>query len=158
MLRKICQALLILASLVHSMRGRPADERFPVCLNYYYQREDFKGMVRFGRRFAQSHGRRGHYAQALGFSYLSKNAWERGDRNAARRWADLSIQAWGRFGLKSERYYFPHYSLAMALAIAGEKKMALKRLERAARLSRRPLSDWEFADVLALIKKPNNSI
>jgi len=143
------EAIRILKPLLRSLRGIPADQRFSVCLNYYYQTESFKKMSRFGQRFQKTDKQRGIYAQALGATLVAFELHENG--RSSRAWAQKAKSSWARYNLKSEKYYFPHYNYAKALALLGEKKSAMSHLKTAARLSKRPITDWEFADVMKLI-------
>ncbi len=145
------EAIQILRPLTRRLAGRDCEESFGICLNYYYQAQAFPQMVRFGRRQARRGVRKGHYAQALGACLEAQRLHGRAQLTSSRRWAQRSIQAWSRYDLSGERYYFPHYSLSLALALAGQPKEALKRLKCAAKLSQRPIKDWEFADVRKLI-------
>jgi hypothetical protein len=148
--RKKKEAIEILKPLTRALSGKTPEQRHGLCLNYYYQSEDFAGMIRWGRRIAAAGERKGHYAQALGAALLAAKLDEAG-RSGALAWARKSVASWRRYGLKREKYYFPHYAQALALAIAGEKEASLRSLRRAARLSGRTLRDWEFADVLKIL-------
>lgn len=144
------EAVRILRPLTRRLGGRPFDQRFGICLNLYYQSRDFAGMYRFGKRVARTRHPRAWYAQGLGAGLRAQELHEAG-RPGVRAWAEKSVRAWNRYGLRGDRYYFAHYAAALSLALAGRKKEARARLRVAARLGRRPLSDWEFADVMQLI-------
>jgi hypothetical protein len=116
------EAVKILKPLTRSLSGKTPKQRFSVCLNYYYQLKDYKGMAAFGRRLSLRRDRNGFYAQALGACLYAHQLHS-----------------------KSKS------ALAKALALNGEPKLALARLKIAARLSKRKITDWEFADVLALM-------
>ena len=178
------EAIRILKPLLRQLRGVLFEQRFGACLNYYYQSEDFHGMYAFGTRtLARSRGRlhqipfqKGCYAQALASgliayseyeSFNAKNANNANSRNAktpikipkrAKSWALKSVAAWARYDLKNEKYYFAHYSFAKALALSGEPKKALKALRQAAKLAKRPITDWEFNDVLSMIDSVIDSV
>lgn len=145
------EAIEMLRPLTRRLAGRDPEESFGLCLNYYYQSQDFPGMITFGRRQARRGVRKGHYAEALGACLQAQRLRSVGKLAQATRSALVSIDAWRRYDLAREPYYFAHYSLALALALAGRGAQARQRLEKAARLSGRPVTDWEFADVLQLI-------
>jgi len=145
------EAIAILRPLTRRLSGRDPEESFGLCLNYYYQSQDFTGMVAFGRRQAGRGVRKGHYAEALGACLHAQKLEEAGKPARAGRWARISVAAWKRYDLRREPYYFAHYSLALALALAGQRSEARRTLAKAARLSGRPVTDWEFADVLKLL-------
>ncbi|GEM_PF-2386595 len=144
------EAIMILKPLLRALRGEIPKVRFGICLNYYYQAEDFPGMVRFGRKLVARKDRQGDYAVGLGASLEALRRLRKKDARAA-GWAKKSLAAWKRYDLAKETYYFPHYIEAMAYAVLGSGPAGLKSLHRAAKLSRRTLDDWEFSDVLHLL-------
>lgn len=145
------QAVALLKPLLRALRGRPVDERFGLCLNYYYQSRNWRGMYAFGRRFASTNRQKSLYGQSLGATLLAADLRRDGRLASSRSWAEKAVRAWSKYDFAKETYYFPHYSFAKALALAGDPKSALARLKTAARLGRRRLDDWEFADVRELI-------
>jgi hypothetical protein len=145
------KAVAILKPMVRALSGRGAEFRYSVCLNYYYQRKDYRGMHRFGKRLARQGARKGHYVQGVAGALEAFREHGRGRASARRRWARSSQEAWKRYGLGAEKYYFAHYCMALATALLGEKREALAHIQRAARVSRRKLDDWEFKDVMELI-------
>ncbi len=145
------EALRILAPLTRSLSGKDAALRFGVCINFYYQSEDFLGMARYGRRISRTGDRHGYYALGVGAAFLAQSRWEANRKATARSWAMESLGAWKRYGLKRERYYFAHYCAALAAGVAGKVSDGRKHLASAARLSGKPQKDWEFADALALL-------
>jgi len=145
------EAVKILKPLTRALSGKTPKQRFSVCLNYYYQLKDYKGMAAFGRRLSLRRDRNGLYAQALGACLYAHQLHGEKKGAQAKQWAAKSVRAWGKYDLAKEDYYFAHYSLAKALALNEEPKLALARLKIAARLSRRKITDWEFADVLILV-------
>jgi tetratricopeptide (TPR) repeat protein len=146
------EAVKILGRLTGRLNGQPMERRFGICLNYYYQSSAFKEMYGFGKRFLATDRRKGLYAQALGACLQAERLASEGNESSKKLWAAKSAKAWKQYGLKNEPYYFAHYSYAKALALLGTPEEALKNLKIAARISRRPLSDWEFKDVLDFIK------
>lgn len=144
------EAIAILRPLLRALGGETPKTRFGICLNYYYQSEDFPGMVRFGRKLAARRDRRGYYAMGIGSSLEALRRLKAKD-GRAKAWARKSLAAWRRYGLSGEKYYFPHYIQAMAYAVLGERAAGMRSLRRAARASKRPVTDWEFADVLGLL-------
>jgi hypothetical protein len=143
------EAIAILRPLLRALGGETPKVRFGICLNYYYQSEDFPGMVRFGRKLAARRDRQGYYAMGIGASLEAMRRFREKD-GRAKGWARKSRAAWRRYGLAREKYYFPHYIEAMAHAVLGDSAAGMRSLRRAARASKRPVTDWEFADVLAL--------
>lgn len=141
-----------LKPLLRRLNGRPLKMRYGICLNYYYQTENFLGMYRFGGRFAREDRQLAYYAQALAASLIADARYRSSQIASSKTWARKSIRAWSKYHLKQDRYYFAHYSSAKAFALAGEKKSAMKALKRAAVLAKRPISNWEFADVLKLVQ------
>jgi hypothetical protein len=139
----------LLKPLLLRLSGRSMGLRFGICLNYYYQTEDFLGMYRYGLRFSRQDQRLSYYAQGLAAALIAHERYQK--KKSSISWARKGVRAWSLYDLSKERYYFAHYSAAMALALSGDDVLALKRLKRAAILGRRPVSDWEFADVLKLI-------
>lgn len=146
------KAIAILGPMTRALGGRSAEFRFGVCLNYYYQKKDYRGMHRFGQRLARRGDRKGFYTQGVAGALEAFREQTRGRAAKQRFWAQSSERAWLRYGLKGERYYFAHYCSALASALLGEHRAALLRLKRAARVSQRKLDDWEFRDVLELIQ------
>lgn len=144
------QAIRILRPLLQSLRGRPVDERFGLCLNFYYQSKNWRGMLAFGKRFARVHPQKSLYAQALSATLLAFDLNEKKQIRLALFWASKAVSSWEKYDIKNEAYYFPHYCFAKALALKGEVQPALARLRVAAKLAKRPASDWEFADVVEL--------
>jgi len=151
------EAIAILRPLLRSLRGEAPKTRFGICLNYYYQSEDFPGMVRFGRRLAARKDRQGFYAIGIG-SALEGMRRRKTKPGLSRSCARRSLQAWVRYDLKKEKYYFPHYIEAMAFGLLGEKEKGLHSLKRAARASGRRVTDWEFADVRALFDEKSHLV
>jgi pimeloyl-ACP methyl ester carboxylesterase len=145
------EAIAILRPLTRALSGKTFEQRFGVCINLYYQSENFRGLWVYGRRLAAKGERKGHYAQAVGAGLLAQQERARGKMASSLQAAEAAVRAWGRYGLAREKYYFAHYSCALALALAGRKKDAAKRISIAARLSGRPVTDWEFSDVMKLI-------
>lgn len=151
------EAAGILASLLPRLRGQPAVRRFGICLNYYYQSYAFKDMYSFGKRFASTDRQKGYYAQAMGAGLYAEELHQAGKESQQKQWAAKSAKAWEKYDLKSEKYYFAHYSYAKALALNAELDKALKVLKTAARLSGRPITDWEFKDVLGMIESASSN-
>ncbi len=145
------EAAQILKVLTRRMSGQSPDMRFGVSLNYYYQSYAFQDMYAFGARFHKFNPRKAFYAQALGAGLMAERYNQLGQRKRAMTWALKSNHAWEKYGLKGETYYFAHYSYAKSLAIAGDMRRAMSSLKTAARVSRRPITDWEFKDVLELM-------
>lgn len=146
------EAAAILQKLTKRMSGQTPAMRFGACLNYYYQAFAFREMYAYGRRFQRHNRRQGYYAQALGSGLLAEEYFKDSKMARAASWAKKSIDAWEKYDLKGEKYYFAHYSYAKALVIAGDKKSAMASLKIAARVSKRPITDWEFKDVLEMIE------
>ena len=144
------EAVAILKPLLKKLRGRPLDEQFSLSLNYYYQSKDWRGMSAFGRKFKKLWKQKGIYGESLGATLLSEELLLIGQRARSRTWAAKAVTGWRSYDFRKESYYFPHYSFAKALALNGESKEAMKRLQVAARLGKRKITDWEFADVIAL--------
>ena len=145
------EAVEILRPLTRELVGHTPEIRFGVCLNYYYQQSAFQAMHAFGKRFRRTDKRKGLYAQGIGACLHAETLLKAGKALPSRSWALKAVDAWKTYDLKTEKYYFPHYTLAKAYAIAGESKLAMKSLEKAARLSGRTTADWEFADVLKIL-------
>ena len=143
----------LLKPLLRRLRGRPSLLRFGICLNYYYQTENFRGMYRFGCGFYKQDPQRSYYAQGLAAALLSYDLYQKNKVAASKAWAQKGAKAWSHYNLSKEKYYFAHYSAAKALALAGETTKAMKALKQAAVLGKRPITDWEFADVLKLLSK-----
>ncbi len=143
------EAVKILKPLMRRLSGRPMDERFGLCLNYYYQSQDWRGMYSFGRRFSKVNKHKSRYAQALGATLLAFEL-DAGHVRGAGQWAKRAVTAWAKYNFKSETYYFAHYCFAKALALTGQVDESMKQLRIAARLGKRKVTDWEFADVLKL--------
>lgn len=146
------EAAGVLRPLTRRLAGQPAAMRFGVCLNYYYQSYAFQDMYAFGTRFHKFDPRKGYYAQALGAGLMAEKYHQQGQRGRAATWARKSNRAWEKYNLKGEAYYFAHYSYAKSLAISGDMKRAMVSLKTAARVSQRPVTDWEFKDVIQLIE------
>ena len=146
------EAIAILTPMVRALGGRSAEFRFGVCLNYYYQKRDYRGMHRFGKRLIQRRDRKGYYTQGVAGALEALREHGRGRRSRARFWAQSSKSAWLKYGLGGEKYYFAHYCSALASALLGERRKALASIKLAARVSRRKISDWEFRDVLELLE------
>lgn len=149
------KATQILFPLTKSMRGVDAITRFGVCVNYYYQSYEFKSMYVFGKRFAKYDKQKSFYAQGLGAALEAMRLFDQNKINESKKWAFKAKIAWEKYNLKKEKYYFAHYNYAKALALVGDSKAAKHALNKAAKLSRRPVTDWEFADVLNLIENRN---
>jgi tetratricopeptide (TPR) repeat protein len=140
------ESISILKPLMKQLRGKPVETRFRLPLNYYYQSEDWRGMYAFGQRFARVDKHRAIYAQGLAATSLAESV----SGASSRTWAAKAVRAWKKYDFQREKYYFPHYVFAKALALSGKREDALKRLKIAARLGKRPITDWDFADVLKL--------
>jgi hypothetical protein len=110
-------------------------------------------MYQYGCRFLKSDRQKSLYAQGLAGALLSQAFHQKGKSAFSRLWARKAVQAWKGYHLKNDPYYFAHYSAAKAFALAGDSSQALKNLKRAAQLGRRPLSDWEFADVMEILSE-----
>jgi hypothetical protein len=147
------EAITILRPLTRALSGKPPNERFGVCLNFYYQSEAFRRMYNYGRRLESRSERNGLFAQGLGACLLAKQYYDAGNNTQSQAWAIRSIRAWNKYQLAKEKYYFAHYSLALSFAIINESKKALKSLRISARLSQRKVTDWEFSDVLKIISR-----
>jgi hypothetical protein len=151
--KKKRESLAIIRPLLRALSGVPADSRFSVCLNYYYQSEAFVPMVAFGRRLVAKGDRQGYYAIGLGAALEATRL--RGAKNPgfgrAKTWAKKSVEAWKTYRLARVEYYFPHYVLALAYGVLGHKKEGWESLRRAAKHAGRPTTDWEFADAVALL-------
>lgn len=146
------EAVRYLRPLLRRVAGLPLAKRFGISLNYYYQSYAFREMYAYGKRVGRHDRRRALYAQGLGACLYAEQLHARG-KAGAQAWASKSAKAWARYGLKNEPYYFTHYTYAKALALAGDGAGAMKNLKTAARLSKRPVSDWEFRDVLELVAR-----
>jgi hypothetical protein len=142
------ESIAILKTLIPHLRGKDVTTRWRLPLNYYYQSENWKGMFEFGQRFARSDRRLANYTKGLGAAYLAEASPAKS--RARKTWSWRAIRAWTAYDLSKEKYYFAHYVFAKALALNGQTDGALKRLKTAARLGKRPVSDWEFSDVLKL--------
>lgn len=142
------ESIRILRGLMKHLRGKDLTTRWRLPLNFYYQSEDWKGMYAFGQRFARTDRRLANYTKGLGAAYLAEEA----PSKTRRQWAARSIRAWTAYDVSRESYYFVHYVFAKALALNGQGDEAMKRLKIAARLGKRPVTDWEFADVVRLCK------
>lgn len=138
------EAVAILKPLMKRLRGKSVELRFGFSVNFYYQSEDWRGMYSFGKRFTRVDHRRGSYAIAMGATFLAES-------QASRAWAAKAVRAWRKYAFADEPSYFAHYCFAKALALAGDSGAARVRLKIAARKARRPIDDWEFADVLEMI-------
>lgn len=151
------EAIQILKPLLLSLRNETKEVRFGICLNYYYQSENFIGMVRFGRRIAADGNRMGYYAVGIGSGHEAYRRY-RSRSSRAKFWAKSSLLAWKHYGLRKEKYYFPHYIEAMAHAVLGHSKAGMQSLHEAARRSGRPITDWEFSDVRALLDEKSHPV
>ncbi len=146
------ESIQILKPLLRAMSSQPVDVRFRVSLNYYYQSEDWAGMYAFGRRFVRHSRRDALYAQGLAATSIAFDLHSAGQKTRAVAWARKANAAWEKYGFKKETYYFPIYNYAKSLALEGRTREAMVALKTAAKLGRRPVTDWEFADALKLIE------
>ncbi len=144
-------AVRILKPLTRCLSGVNSKDRFGICLNYYYQSENFSGMIRFGRRLASQGERQGYYAIGLGSSLQAMKDYQSKNFAQAKRSARRALIVWKIFNLKKEKYYFPHYIESMASAVLGDRASALRSLTQAAKLSKRRVNDWEFSDVYSIL-------
>ena len=147
------ESVKILKPLIRQLRGKSPNVRFSACINYYYQTESYLKMYRYGQRqlLSRELKRQGHYSMGLAAAHLGLQAFQKGQTSRAQAWGRKSIRAWQKYDLKNEPYYFAHYALAMAQAVAGDKK-ARSTLQKAAKMGKRPVTDWEFQDVLSVIQ------
>jgi hypothetical protein len=152
------EAVAILSPLMKKLRGKPLETRFRLSLNFYYQSADWEGMYAFGERFMRRDRHRALYAKSLGATLLAfdlsvANALAKNresKRKAAHDWARRATKLWGLYDFSKEASYFPFYCYAKALALDGQVTSAMKQLKIAARLGKRSVTDWEFADVAKL--------
>jgi hypothetical protein len=147
-----CESIDILRPLLRRLRGVSVGARFGTCLNFYYQSEDFFGMYAFSQRFKKFDSQKGLYGQGLAAGLIAFQNYEKKKSARAKTWAQKSVKAWAKYHLAKDSYYFAHYSVAKSYALAGENQKAMKHLNRAAKLAKRPISDWEFADILQILK------
>lgn len=147
------EASKILKSLTRKLSGQSVGVRFGVCLNYYYQTYSFKKMYYFGKRFESVDKRKSFYAQALGAGLLAEELHFKYHKTTSKKWAQKSIKIWGKYDLNKETYYFPFYSLATSYLILGDKDLAMRNLQKAAKVSKRKVSCKEFSNLYKLINK-----
>lgn len=143
------ESIAILKKLQKRMDEADETLQWGIGLNYYYQRADFRGMHQWGVQLEKKRHPQAVYAQGVGAALQAQKLHPRA---SARAWAKKSVLAWKRYNLKTEKYYFPHYCLALALAVRNEPEAALTALKTAARVSKRTVDTEEFADALALIQ------
>ncbi len=145
------ESIAILKKLQKRMNEADETLQWGIGLNYYYQRADFRGMHTWGIQLEKQQHPNGVYAQGVGAALQAQKLHPRA---GAKSWAKKSVAAWKRYGLKKEKYYFPHYCLALALAVQRDFDAAMSALKTAARVSKRPVDNEEFADALELIRTP----
>lgn len=149
------RAIKLLKIVLKNIHEIQKDKQFGVYLNYFYQSEDFKGMVKFGKKCILSKDKtekkNGYYAIGIGSTLVSQSFYQSKKFKLSQTWAEAGIEALKKYSLKSEKYYYPHYVNALANAIAGKLKVAFISLEKAAKLSHREIEDEEFSDVLKII-------
>ncbi|KAF0124881.1 MAG: hypothetical protein FD189_2146 [Elusimicrobia bacterium] len=118
---------------------------------YYYHTGQFRKQYFLGREAAAGGHNWGYYGQGVGaanYAYAHAGA---GRRGLAGLWALRAVEAWEKFFKYKADYYnaYVHYALALGiLGRAGEMEAALKK---SARLSGKPVSCREFAEVRAKI-------
>ena len=119
-------------------------------LNLYYQSQDFKNMLQFGRRLVRQNHKKGHYTVAVATTHLLDSTTQR------RATALRGVQSWKLHLAKGrEPYYFAYYCLAQCELFAGNPKHAMRALTRAGQLSKRPIDCTEFN---ALYKKIQSAV
>lgn len=146
------EAAKILKPLTKKLSGKTVSMRFGICLNYYYQTYSYKNMYNFGKRFASADRKFGYYAQALGSGLYAEKLHYSKSRGQSKKWAQKSIDTWGKYNLKSEAYYFPFYSLATSFIILNEPVKAFDNLKHAAKVSDRSVKCDEFKALYKLIQ------
>lgn len=149
------EASEILRKLCRRLKGKPADVKFWVRTNYYYQRGLYRDLVRVGYELVEADRLRGLYSIAGGAALHAEQLIKKRNRTAARKYARLSIENWKKYFKVNpkEDFYFPYSLQAVGHAILGESDEMESLLNKAQKLSGQKANYWEFAEIRSLEKK-----
>jgi hypothetical protein len=139
----------ILSKLIRRLKGQPPQLRYGVQLNFYYNAKRFKDLERFGLRFTAVLRDKGLYAAGAGAALEAERLAglpAPRARSRAKAAASRGLGYWSKYFelVPRETYYFPYTLVANCHAILGKEREMDRAIGRAARLSKQPLSYWEF--------------
>ena len=154
------EAIRILRPLLGRLRGKPADLRYGVRINFYYQSRRFRDLERAGVKGLRTFPDRALYSAGGGSALEAERlVSEKGAVGRAKVYAERAVKYWAKYFKRNpkEDYYFPYTLVAMADAILGNEAAMERALAKAAKLSGRKPDFWEFEEVRALAVKVKKS-
>ncbi len=149
--RMKAKAIRILRELLRSLRGVPFGVRGSIRNEYYYHTGQYLKQYRLGIELVRKGDKSSYFSQGVGASWYAFELMHKGQVARGRRWAEVSVLAWGRHLKFEANYYYPYVNLAFAHGILGRLDEMEKHLVTAARLAKKSRKHHEFKKVRDLI-------
>lgn len=124
---------------------------------YYYHTGQFRKQYGLGLEAVTGGEQGGHYGQGVGAANYAYEHALKGQSRLAALWAEKAIAAWEAFFKFKDDYYNAYVHYALALGILGRAKEMKAALKKSAKLSGKPDSYREFAEVREKISKLGES-
>lgn len=146
----------LLGGLLKRMRGMRWEFVISTRNEYYYHSAQFDKQYALGLESVAGGNQWGYYSQGVGAANHAYMHAENGRKRFAELWARRAISAWDKFLKFKGDYYNAYVHYALAHGILGRVKEMEAALEKSARLSQKPPSYREFADVRRKISGLNS--
>jgi hypothetical protein len=145
------EGISILSNLLKRTRGISKGWIYRTRNEYYYQTKNYYKQYMLGVEMVTNGDKNGFYSQGVGAAWHALELVMKGNRNKKRSkvWAKKAINAWNNyFKYVAKDYYNPYVHYALAFGILGNDKEMNKSLFKASKLSGKPLSYYEFKEVI----------
>lgn len=137
----------LLAGLLIKTRGVRWEYVISARNEYYYHSAQFEKQYALGLEAAVGGHRWAYYTQGVGAANYAYVHAEKGRARLAALWAARAVVAWEEFFKYKDDYYNAYVYYALALGILGRIKEMEDALKKSAKLSKKPGSYREFAEV-----------
>ena len=137
----------LLAGLLKRLRWVNRNLAYSTRNEYYYHSGKYDKQYALGVEFVKAGNDRAYYSQGVGAAWHAYRHAEKGRQRLAALWATRAVRAWQNLFKVNSKYYNSYVHYALALGILGQMKAMEAALKKSARLSGKPDTYHEFADV-----------
>lgn len=137
----------LLRGLLKRLRGMSRELGYSTRNEYYYHSAQHDKQYRLGVECVRAGEKRGYYSQGVGAAWHAYGHARNGRKYLAEMWAKRAIRAWENYFKFNADYYNAYVHYALALGIIGRIKDMEESLVKSAKLSGKPKSYREFAEV-----------
>lgn len=142
-----------LCRMIKKIRSFDEEDRSFVKNEVYFQTRQFKKQYELGiSEYKKTKNLRCFYSSGVGAAWYANDMFKKRQIKRCQSWAQKSVDAWEKFWGYRKDYYNAYIHYALALGFLGRTSEMEKALKTAQKISKKPASFSEFANIRNIIK------